>query len=533
MEKFISIVERKINPIRIMKELTDFDLSIIMTFQKSSQEFKHVFSSKINYYERNGIEIIIIIDASVDQKEILNYICDYPFIQWKLIIFNQKVENYWSVEKALNIGIRNATKQYILIVDSNLEFCTDVIYELRENLDFYPEHYAISSFLLWDNNLKINEYTMKKYSSEQICYSCIMGKKEYFERIGGYNENYTYENVEYNYIQKRFELIGIKKLFFPDSVVISHAPIMAGTPPSKTKRTHIPLEILSKILLPTTANVNGDKWGHSLNRIIYDWKKHPYAKEQCRKYLSTFEASEISSENIFQKSYPLIALIPAYNESERIMDCLHSMEKYCDGIILLDDGSIDDTYRIAQSKKLLLKVKKVRVEFNDKQNRNILLDLASFFKAEWFIFIDADERFDDRFVDLKEVMKNPDIDTVGVWIVNVWNSMETYRIDMKDVHPFSQNGLWFRWRMFRNKGRMQLNINRKLHFSTIPYKKEGRNFISKSLLIHIGYIDKIKRLNKYDFYQQEDKDQILYYNNILCENCQLGYLKDISLPTYI
>lgn len=159
---------------------------------------------------------------------------------------------------------------------------------------------------------------------------------------------------------------------------------------------------------------------------------------------------DIPSDVVFEKFYPLIALIPTYNESERITDCLRSVEKYCDGIILLDDDSQDDTYEITQSDKLLLKAQKVRTEFNDKQNRNMLLDIASFFKVEWFIFIDADERFDDRFMDLREVIKRTDVDTVGIQIANLWDSMETYRVD-KEAGISSNSRFWLRWRMFRNK----------------------------------------------------------------------------------
>lgn len=210
---------------------------------------------------------------------------------------------------------------------------------------------------------------------------------------------------------------------------------------------------------------------------------------------------DIPSDEVFEKSYPLVALIPTYNESERIVDCLRSVEKYCDGIILLDDDSQDDTYEIAQSEKLLLKAKKVRTEFNDKQNRNILLDIASFFKTEWFIFIDADERFDDRFVDLREVMKRDDVDTVGVWVVNLWDSMDMYRVDMEDTNPLSHDGLWFRWRMFRNKGYVQINWSSKLHFPSVPYIKGYIN--SLILVLHIGYLYERDRFYKYTFYKKK------------------------------
>lgn len=41
-----------------MKQLPDFDLSIIMPFHKQLSEFKRVFPAKAKYYERNGIEVI-------------------------------------------------------------------------------------------------------------------------------------------------------------------------------------------------------------------------------------------------------------------------------------------------------------------------------------------------------------------------------------------------------------------------------------------------------------------------------------------
>ena len=469
-------MERETNPVRAMKQLPDFDLSIVMPFYKRLDEFKRVFPSKAKYYERNGIEVVIVADEPTEEQGILDYIRRYPFINWKVVV-NDEDHPWRNPAKAFNVGIRQATKSYILVMDPELEFYTDVIYELREKLDSYPEHYAVGQVLFMDICEEINEETLHKHGRGLIPYGSIMAKKEYFERVGGYSEHYTEWGGEDDHLRKRLELAGIHRLFFPDSVLI-HREDMG-------KRT------------------------------------------VSREYLSTLIQFDISSDEIFEKSYPLIALIPTYNESERIGDCLRSVEKYCDGIILLDDDSRDDTYEIARSEKLLLKAKKVRTEFNDKQNRNILLDIASFFKAEWFIFIDADERFDDRFVDLREVMKRDDVDTVGVWIANLWDSMDTYRADMEDTHPLSQNGLWFRWRMFRNKGRMQITERKRLHFKSVPYFNRRIGF-ADTLLLHLGYISDKYRKNKYDFYLQEDKNKLFFYYDILVESMYMNQVSDIT-----
>lgn len=509
-----------------MKQLPDFDLSIVMLFYKRLDEFKRVFPSKAKYYERNGIEVVIVADEPTEEQGILDYIRRYPFINWKVVV-NDEDHPWRNPAKALNVGIRQATKRYILVMDPELEFYTDVIYELREKLDSYPEHYAVGQVLFTDISEEIDEETLHKHGRELIPYGSIMAKKEYFERVGGYSEHYTEWGGEDDHLRKRLELVGICRLFFPDSVLIHREDMGKRTVSRNEQRARIPRDVLSEMLLPMKIVVNGEDWGTDFSRVAYDWRDHPFAKEQCREYLSTLKQFDISSDEIFEKSYPLIALIPTYNESERIGDCLRSVEKYCDGIILLDDDSRDDTYSIAQSKKLLLKAKKVRTEFNDKQNRNILLDIASFFKAEWFIFIDADERFDDRFVDLREVMKRDDVDTVGVWIANLWDSMETYRI-MTGID--SRNGLWCRWRMFRNKGRMLFLNKQQLHFPAVPYGIGQCCWQSKTLFLHIGYLSANRRLYKYGFYQMEDENAILSYESILYGDYEIANVYKIQIP---
>lgn len=476
-----------------MKQLPNFDLSIVVPLGDRLESFVDSLPLRTNYYERNGIEIVLLVDEESDSRSLLTCIRKYPFISWKV------VSGSWqNCGAAYNEGIRQSIKSYILLMFPESLFQTDVIYELRETLDKYPLHYAVG-----------------------FQYGCLMVKKVYLDLVGGYDEKFnTFEGAEEN-LCRRMELVDIHRLYYSSALLQ-----LGESRLSETWEQNVQEDLLYDMLLPIKSKAdNRSKPGSG--KLLYDWQEHPYAKEQCREYLSTLKQFDIPSDELFEKSYPLIALIPTYNESERITDCLRSVEKYCDGIILLDDDSQDDTYEIAQSEKLLLKAKKVRTEFNDKQNRNMLLDMAFFFKAEWFIFIDADERFDDRFVDLREVMERDDVDTVGVWIANLWDSMETYRTDMEDTNPLSMSGLWMRGRVFRNKGRMQLYFLRKLHFSTIPYT--NRFWKSRSLLLHLGYLSEIDRLRKRKFYIEEhDKEVDIYYKKDNDE-IYLDNIKNISL----
>lgn len=508
-----------------MKQLSDFNLSIVIPLYKQMEVCKRFASSEVRYYERNGIEVVMVIDASIERKVLSEYLRSYPFICWKVVVSSETLLREHPA-KAYNLGIRQATKQYVLTIDPEQLFYTDIVYEWRELLDSYPEHYATGPDLSLDIREEIDGQILKKHRDEGGPCASMMVKKEYLERVGGYDECGMDWSSGNENLRRRLELAGIRRLLFPDSRWIRRGDFSRIGHGGQLAR--ISRRLLSEIGLPTKMNPNGSGWGNCLKEVAYDWKEHPFAKQQCRNYLSTLKAYEMASEDVFEKSYPLIALIPAYNESERIAACLQSVEKYCDGIILLDDDSTDGTYQTARSEKLLVKAQKQRTEFNDKQNRNLLLDIAHFFKAEWFIFVDADERFDDRFVEVREVMKKPDVDTVGVWIANAWDSEETYRTDMEDANPYSKNGVWFRWRMFRNKGRMQFRIHRTLHFTALPYWEKNRSWISQTLLIHLGYLENEKRLAKYNFYQTEDREKLLNYSSILHEDCGLANIRDIK-----
>lgn len=487
-----------------MKQLPDFDLSIVIPLCNQIEAFMYTLPLKVEYFERNGIEVVLVTDKRTECN-ILDCIRKYPFINWK-VISGAESEISLNLVQAFNVGIQQATKQYILLIEPESEFYTDVICELREKLEVYPEHYAIGQSLFLDSQGEIDEQLMERYCNNLLSYGCTMVKKEFLEKVGGYDERFVNREESEENLCRRLELSGIRRLFLPEAVLVRRGDYL----PHKEWLNTLSEKMLSEILLPIEINASSKGRKSNLEMIVYDWQEYRYAKQQCKDYLSQLKQFDILSDSIFDQSYPLIALIPTYNESLRITDCLHNVEKYCDGIILLDDDSTDDTYQTSRSDKLLIKAKKVRTEFNDKQNRNILLDIASFLKAEWFIFIDADELFYDRFVDLRNVMKNAEIDTVGVWIANLWNSMKTYRTDMQDTNPYSKDGLWVRWRMFRNKGRMQIINQRKLHFPSVPYVQ--KTYVSKTLMLHTGYIYSSYRNGKRVFYEKENDSYVaLYY----------------------
>lgn len=168
--------------------LKDFDLSIVMPFYKRFSSFKKVFDKQFHYFERNGIELIICLDEPSETELILDYIKNYPFINWKIIV-NEKDHEWRNPSKAINVGIRHASKKYILQIDPELELLTDVIYILRRYLEYYPNHYATGQVIFTDLETEITENNYNAKEFVKLPYGSIMARKSDLEMISDIMRN--------------------------------------------------------------------------------------------------------------------------------------------------------------------------------------------------------------------------------------------------------------------------------------------------------------------------------------------------------
>lgn len=502
--------------------IDNFDLSVIIPFYKKYDEFEIVIKKNQKYLQRNGIEVIIVLDEPSEQIQVLKCIKNYYFINWKIIV-NEKKHDWRNPSKVINVGIRNSTKKYVLVISPESEFYGDTILELRKYLDYYPDHFAIGNVIFANIVEEINDKNIQRYHT--LPFGTIMIKKEHLIAINGYNENLSIWGFDDVDVRARLNFIGIKALRYESAIVI-HREFKTNSEVScsrNIKNNLIPIKDKIRLALPSSSN-SQTNWGNDFNKILYDWGNNVHSAELCTTYLQRFDEYYIDITAIKNREHKIIALVQSYNESEIIAEFLEHIEMYCDGIILLDDGSEDDTFLLAESKKIILKVKKSRERFNDLENRNILLNLGSFFSAEWFYFIDVDERFSDRYESVYDVIKEKDIDSVSFNLVHLWDREYYYRKD----YPYSQNGVQRKWRMFRNYGRMQINSNQELHFQPIPYC--NKKYDSCILIYHYGMLKKENREKKYLFYLNEDKKKNQSnYDHLISEKVSLDHIANIKL----
>ena len=106
---------------------------------------------------------------------------------------------------------------------------------------------------------------------------------------------------------------------------------------------------------------------------------------------------------------PISGLVITLNEAHNITDCIRSMKRICDDIVVVDSGSTDGTIELAREHGALVIVQKPFL--GDGPQRSLGLPHC---RHQWVLNLDADERLEDDFVDY---VKKTDLDALGVDLV--------------------------------------------------------------------------------------------------------------------
>ncbi len=499
--------------------IDNFDLSIIMSFYKRHEEFARVLPENAPFFQRNGIEVIIAMDEPTEKEKLLQLLKKYPFINWKLIV-NERKHQPRNHAPVLNVALKHATKKYVMQIDPEVEYYTDIILQMRYAIANYPQHYILAYMAYIPYEMEVNQENI--HSLDFIPWGNIMVERAHLEAINAYDETFLKWGGEDDNLRARLDMLGVKKLLLPQALTI-HREINYDPLERSEKIQQHSIAMWKKMHYTTELLANPNGWGNDFNNLIYNWQNNQYSKELCLQYLSQFIRYELKDKTVFKQQYKKLLLCQAYNEETFMEGFLQNMAKYFDGIILLDDESTDATWQLAQHEKILLKVTKKREGFNDIQNRNILLDLASFFRTEWFCFMDIDERFDERFTDFKQFEDNDKIDVVAFRAVYLWNNEHTYKGDA----PYSKKGILKVYRMFRAIGHSQIITDKKLHFRACPYLTN--ELYSTILLKDHGSMQQERRKRKYQMYLKEDNQNDLKGDySYLLNNKNLYDLNDIK-----
>ena len=99
----------------------------------------------------------------------------------------------------------------------------------------------------------------------------------------------------------------------------------------------------------------------------------------------------------------LVAILRIKDQAATIDECLSKLSKLADQIIVLDNGSTDGTLEAYRRYPKIVNILHT-TGFNEGRDKIMLLDEAKKSKADWILWIDADEIFEEHMT--RKVMES-------------------------------------------------------------------------------------------------------------------------------
>ena len=205
----------------------------------------------------------------------------------------------------------------------------------------------------------------------------------------------------------------------------------------------------------------------------------------------------------------VLAVLQLRNEEQYLPGCLAHLREFVDGVVALDDGSLDATAEILAGDPTVNVITKPATSdhrWDELGNKRALLERARELGADWVLACDADERLERRFlIALRTLIAQFAGLRIAIWCRELWDRPDTYRVD----------GVWgtgnkLRTRLFPVPPVISYDHNTALHggwepdlTQRLPRRTLDYNFY------HLKMIRRADRIARRDFYVQLDPESKL------------------------
>lgn len=374
-------------------------VSIIIPSYNRAHTLERAVLSVINQSYKN-VEIVVIDDGSTDNtREVADRLCsEYPNVHYHY-------KENGGAASALNHGIRNSKGDLIgwLSSDDWYDMKNNKLIELAVDAHKDPKvgmtysdysvinsavNYAFDAFYSPDKKECVNKLLANCYINGS---STIM-KRDVFYTVGLYDEFFKYAQ-DYDFYFRVLTLFDIKKVSNDNGTLLNYYYDDANV--------HVCL-------------------GNKITNGEHDNEAAP-----------VIERYRLA----FNKTKTVCAMLCVRNESEHIDACINDLSMYVDSIVVIDDGSIDNTVALVSKWKKVKRFKQKPVKrFGEQRTEGVdrqeLLNMSYELGSDFSFFIDADEIAENRMK--TEIYKMTGNDQVSLWFFHEENFWRSERFTRKD-----------------------------------------------------------------------------------------------------
>jgi hypothetical protein len=219
----------------------------------------------------------------------------------------------------------------------------------------------------------------------------------------------------------------------------------------------------------------------------------------------------------------LLALVAFRDEADFLPGWLENVPPEVDGIVALDDGSIDGSAELMTAHPAVLEVirlpQRPPEQWDDGVNHRRLVEAALRHQPDWLLGVDADERLETGFGERARTLIGAagaaGVDAFQVSIRELWDAPDHYR----------QDGIWGAKRSARLFRARQDHVfdTRRLHSHWAPLNSRvGDDFPHADLIIyHLRMLTPERRRCRRERYEALDPDR-------RCQEIGYSYLTEES-----
>jgi len=212
------------------------------------------------------------------------------------------------------------------------------------------------------------------------------------------------------------------------------------------------------------------------------------------------------------------------NEERWIEKTLESLSEICSEIVILDDGSTDNTVKICKSFPKVVDIhSQSNLPFDEARDRNTVLQMALKQHPDFFLTIDGDEiiQKNAREILLEELLVlYPDAPMFEFYVLVMWDKMNQYRYDGVYSNIWAKKLIRMSLQP-KNLAYPSTALPGNLHGTLLPTNSIGweKSVRSRMKIFHYGNYDEELRQRKYKFYTTKDPNNKFFdeYIHIISE----------------
>lgn len=250
-------------------------LSVVMPFYRRLGELTRVLAMNEPYLARSDVEVVLVMDDPEDEESVLALVRASSRVKWRVLV-NDEAHDWRPPCRALNVGLRGARGDTVLVVSPESAFVGDVPSEILQVMAAEPGcavcgEVAFASFGALEAHAGDVDaaFAAIRVAEAPIYYGSVAAPRSLFRLVHGYDESLQQWGGDDDNLRARFAIAGAEIFRDEDLKVLHLSAEERGARNPRVKR-HTPLE-LARVTRPNTAIANPAGWGRTFTRVAFDW----------------------------------------------------------------------------------------------------------------------------------------------------------------------------------------------------------------------------------------------------------------------